>query len=185
MSDDRIVTPDRQLSRRKLLGLSTAGLAGLIAAGSEAELLAQTPQAPASVTKRPDPIKSEMVKEFVIAAHGKFDRVKTMLEEEPALLNAVWDWGGGDFEAAIGGAGHMGNREIALYLIERGARMDLFVATMLGHLDIVKSTLVAFPNLLNSKGPHGIPLMTHAKRGGEDAKKVLEYLESLSPKPPL
>ena len=58
-------------------------------------------------------------------------------------------------------------------------RMDVFVAAMLGHLDVVKSTLTAHPQLLHSKGPHGIPLLAHAKAGGDDAKAVLDYLTAL------
>ena len=131
---------------------------------------------------RPPALKPELVKEFVKAAHADFERVKVMLTEEPALLNATWDWSGGDFESAIGGAGHMGRRDIALYLLEKGARMDIFVAAMLGELKIVKATLDVFPNLLQSPGPHGIPLLAHAKAGGDTAKPVLDYLTSLLPK---
>jgi len=34
-----------------------------------------------------------------------------MLSEHPTLLNAEYDWGAGDFELAIGGAGHMGRHD--------------------------------------------------------------------------
>jgi hypothetical protein len=120
-----------------------------------------------------------MVKQFVGAAHGNLELTREMLEREPGLLNATWDWKAGDFEMAIGGAGHMGRRDIALFLLERGARMDLFVAAMLGELEIVKATLGAFPALAQSKGPHGITLVAHAKAGGDQAKEVLAYLEGL------
>lgn len=102
-----------------------------------------------------------------------------MLDAEPGLLNATWDWKSGDFETAIGGAGHMGRRDIAELLIGRGARLDLFVAAMLGQLDLVKATLTAYPALAQSKGPHGISLIRHAQAGGAQAAPVLEYLESL------
>ena len=72
----------------------------------------------------------------------------------------------------------MGRRDIAEFLLENGARLDLFAATMLGKLDIVKATLDAFPDAIQTPGPHGIPLVAHAKAGGEDAKEVLEFLES-------
>ena len=55
----------------------------------------------------------QLVQEFVGNAHGNFARVKEMLEAEPALVNATWDWGGGDFETALGAASHMGNKPIA------------------------------------------------------------------------
>src|SRR5438094_838140 len=104
--------------------------------------------------QKPPALKAEVVKDFVIKGHSDFPGVKTLLEEEPGLLNACWDWGGGDFETALEGAGHMGNKQIATYLISKGARMNIFVATMLGKLEIVKAILVAFPDLIHSKGPH-------------------------------
>jgi hypothetical protein len=126
---------------------------------------------------RPDPIKKEFVKEFVGASHGKFDRVKEMLEDYPNLIYSVWDWGDGDFEMCIGAAGHVGNKEIANYLLEKGARINLFVLTMLGKTDLVKPILETYPQFLNVAGPHGFTLLHHAKRGGEDAKEIYTYLE--------
>lgn len=128
------------------------------------------------VPKRPPALAPELVRDFVQKAHGDLAGTKALLTEQPALLNATWDWGGGDFEAAIGGAGHMGNREIAEFLIAQGARFDLFVAAMLGKIDIVRAALTAWPDLVHSKGPHGIPLMRHARAGGEQAAAVVEYL---------
>ena len=133
--------------------------------------------------RRPAPdrgpaLPDELVKEFLGAAHSKLDRTKELLAREPGLLNATWDWGGGDFETALGGASHMGARDIALFLLERGARLDLFAAAMLGYLDVVKAALQAQPGLMSSPGPHGIPLLRHAVVGGEPAKAVVEYLES-------
>lgn len=40
-----------------------------------------------------DPLPQEKVKDFVIAGHGNFDKVKSMLAELPTLLYATWDWG--------------------------------------------------------------------------------------------
>ena len=96
-----------------------------------------------------------MVKEFVMAAHVNLDKTKSMLASEPGLVNATWDWGGGDFEQAIGGAGHMGRKDIADFLISQGARMDIFVAAMLGDLDLVKAYLKAQPAQIHARGPHG------------------------------
>jgi len=50
-----------------------------------------------------------------------------MLAEYPLLLNSSWDWGGGDFETALGAAGHMGLKDTANFLISQGARVDIFV----------------------------------------------------------
>jgi len=141
--------------------------------------------AAAAQQKRPDkgpPLPAEMVREFVVAAHANLEKTRSMLEQQPALVNSVWDWGGGDFETGLGGAGHMGNREIALFLLEKGARMELFAAAMLGKLDVVKSAVTAFPNLINTPGPHGIPLIAHARKGGAEAAEVLTYIESLGVK---
>lgn len=123
-------------------------------------------------------LEAALVQEFVGNAHGNFARVKELLEQEPALINATWDWGGGDFETALGAASHMGNKQIANYLLEHGARLDLFAAAMLGKLDVVKAALEAYPEMVNTPGPHGIPLIVHAEAGGTDAKAVLDYLES-------
>ena len=122
-------------------------------------------------------LDSKLVEEFVGNAHGNFSRVKELLEQEPALVNATWDWGGGDFETALGAAAHMGNKQIANYLLEHGARLDVFAAAMLDKVDVVKAALEAYPEAVNTPGPHGIPLYVHAEAG--DAKSVLEYLDSL------
>jgi hypothetical protein len=123
------------------------------------------------------------VKRFVIAGHGNLPAVKAMLTEEPNLINGAIDWGNGDFETALGGASHMGRRDIAEYLLEHNARMDIFAATMLGQIEIVKTAVAAFPNIVNVPGPHGIPLIVHAEKGGPAAKAVLEFLQPLVSQP--
>lgn len=131
------------------------------------------------MSEAPSTIDPGLVQEFVGKAHGDLDAVAGLLAEEPALVNASWDWGGGDWETGLGAAGHMGRRDIALYLLERGARLDVFAAAMLGEVEIVQSTLDAFPTMRDSLGPHGIPLVEHARVGGEEARPVLDLLESL------
>ncbi len=128
-----------------------------------------------------------LVQDFVIYAHSDLDMVKKLLAKEAALLNAAMDWGGGDWETALGAAAHMGRRDIAEYLIEQGARVDLFAAAMLGQLDVVKALLALQPKLIDAKGPHGFGLHWHANAGGEKAKAVLDHLQSVKkvelPKP--
>ena len=157
------------LSRRNFLGLAAVGACGFLLA----------PENVLPQTNKPPALPPDLVKEFVIAGHGKFERVKELLEQQPGLLNATWDWGGGDFETALGGAGHMGNKEIAEFLIHQGCRMDIFVATMLGKLEVVQAMLAAYPEMIKSKGPHGLTFLHHAKKGGEAAAPVLKYLETL------
>jgi hypothetical protein len=125
-----------------------------------------------------NPYRIEVVKEFVVAGHGKLDKVKELLEEYPNLLFCRYDWGNGDFEEAIEGAGHVGNKEIANYLIEKGARPNLFVLTMLGETAVVKTAIEKYPSLLKAKGPHGLTLLHHAVKGGEGSKELLDYFKS-------
>ena len=127
--------------------------------------------------EKPPPIDSELVAEFVLMAHGDLGVVKQLLEREPAIVNAAWDWGGGDWETALGAAAHVGRRDIAEHLLEHGARMDVFAAAMLGETAIVRAMLDAQPDLHNARGPHGITLMAHAQAGGEQAQEVLELLQ--------
>jgi hypothetical protein len=128
-------------------------------------------------TERPSRLDAELVEAFVRNAHGDLAEVKQLLEREPALVNAAWDWGGGDWETGLGAAAHMGEGEIALFLLERGARLDLFAAAMLGYVDVVRAALAAQPALRDAKGPHGIPLIAHAQKGGPKARQVVEVLE--------
>ena len=133
---------------------------------------------PAGKQATVDPLLAEKVKDFVIAGHGNIEKVKSLLIELPALLYATWDWGGGDFETALEGAGHVGNKEIANYLISMGARTNLFVLTMLGKTQIVKSYLETYPTYITARGPHGLTFLHHAQKGGDDAKELQDYLQS-------
>ena len=122
-------------------------------------------------------IEIRKIKEFVTAGHGDLNKIKSMLQEEPNLIYSRYDWGSGDFEEAIEGAGHLGNKEIVNYLIKQGARVNIFVLSMLGKKDIVIPTLEAYPNLIYAKGAHGFSLLHHAKQGGKDSTEILDYLK--------
>ena len=122
-----------------------------------------------------DPTK---VQAFVANAHGDLEVVRALLAEEPTLVNAAWDWGAGDWETGLGAAAHMGRRDIALFLLDNGARLDIFAAAMLGDLEVVRAMLAAYPAKRDELGPHGIPLVAHARAGGDDARAVLDLLET-------
>lgn len=176
----------KQISRKQFLSMSALAAAAMATActGTKKAPVAEAPPPPPASTKPPNPPKPpalpiELVKEFVSKSHGDFARVKELYAQEPRLLNAVFDHGGGDFESALEAAGHVGNKDIALFLLGNGARMNVFCAAMLGRLDIVKATLTAFPDLKTSKGPHGLKLLHHARKGGDEAKAVLAYLEEI------
>jgi hypothetical protein len=116
---------------------------------------------------------------MVTVAHFDLKRVTELVEARPSLARAAWDWGFGDWEDALGGASHMGNRPIAEYLISKGARPSLFSSAMLGHLEVVKAFIAAQPGVQHIRGPHSISLLAHAKAGGAGARPVLDYLHSL------
>src|ERR1700684_2791151 len=80
--------------------------------------------------QEPPPLPISLVKEFVIAGHGDFPKVKSMMMDNPNLMYCKFDWGNGDYEAAIEGAGHVGNKEIANYLLESGSRVTIYILTM-------------------------------------------------------
>ena len=112
--------------------------------------------------EKPPQLDPALVQALVGSAHADLGEVRALLEREPALVNAAWEWGGGDWETALGAASHMRNREIAIYLLDNGARLDIFGAAMLGYVEVVRSMLDARPDLRDAKGPHGIPLAAHA-----------------------
>jgi hypothetical protein len=128
--------------------------------------------------KKPQ-INRLLVQDFVIYAHSDLPMVKKLLEKEPALLNSTMDWGGGDWETGLGGASHMGRRDIVAFLLEKGARIDIFCSAMLGLLDPVKAFLKLQPKLIDAKGPHGFSLHFHAQVGGKESAAVLDYLQAI------
>lgn len=186
---------NESLTRRAFAALSTGLLAGAATdafAQTPALQAPEPPKGPVEATfvrdydapkfqpgwKKPQ-VNRQRAQDFIIYAHSDLETVKTLLEKEPGLLNASVDWGGGDFETALGGASHMGRRDIVEFLLERGARPDLFCATMLGQLDTVKAFLTLQPKLIDAKGPHGFSLHFHAQVGGDNSAKVLDYLQSI------
>jgi hypothetical protein len=152
--------------------ITRRALAATIPAAATAVLRAQTP-APETVPQ----LSADLVKDWIAKAHQrKIDVMKGLLEREPALLQSSWDWGAGDFESAIQAAAHTGSREMALFLIDRGARFDLFAAAMLGQLTVLKTAVETYPATLQVRGAHGIPLLSHAILGEVPARGVLDYL---------
>jgi len=164
------------LTRKKFIIKSMAGAAGMVLLPQI--ISAQVAQPPVKPQKSP-PLDKELVKEFVIAGHKDLDKVRSMLQENPDLVNASFNWKDWDWEDAIGGAAHMGLRDMALYLLEQGARPTICVAAMLGNLDVVKTFITAFPQMKDSVGPHNISLWSHAIKGGDHARPVVEYLASI------
>jgi hypothetical protein len=150
----------------------------LIAGGAGRTIVQMTTGGSATMQDR-SRLDPQLVHDFVNDAHGNLDSVRNLLGRHATIVNAAWDWGDGDWETGLGAAAHMGRRDIARLLLEHGARMDIFAAAMLGHLEIVRATIQAFPAALRWRGPHGIPLLKHAEAGGAVAAPVADYLRSL------
>lgn len=156
------------MNRRCFLTRTLAATAALApVARSRAQTPASAPAAAAFDPKRPEPLELARVREFVIAGHRNLPRVQAMLAEHPKLAFASYDWGGGDFETALGGAAHVGHRAIALHLLEAGARIDAFCAAMLGEAAVVGALLRLAPATARTRGPHGYSLLYHAGYGGQ------------------
>jgi len=128
--------------------------------------------------KKPQ-INRQLVQDFVIYAHSDLDMVKKLLEREPGLINSFVDWGGGDWESALGGSSHMGRKDIVEYLLSRSARIDIFCAAMMGQLEAVKAFLTLQPALIDARGPHGFSLHFHAQVGEDQAATTLDFLQSV------
>lgn len=161
------------ISRRDALKLVPAGTFAAVAissiAGTDANAAVDLPPGyPAQ--------DSALAREIVGASHGNQAKVQELLSNHPTLANAAWDWGFGDWETALGAASHTGQRDIAVLLIEHGARPDIFTFAMLGQVDVVRAYVTARPGIQRIRGPHGITLMKHAKAGGEAAASVVAYL---------
>ncbi len=90
-------------------------LFGVASLASSSAWAAQQPATEPSVRPiRPEPERGqrqelELVKAFVQAGHGdqNIAKVKEYLARDPKLIYATWDWGGGDWETALGGASHL------------------------------------------------------------------------------
>ncbi len=111
-------------------------------------------------------LTQEQIRAFILPAHGDLEQVKKLLAEDARLLDAcyeAWD------ETALGAASHVGNREIAEYLLAQGAKLTICAAAMLGDRHQVELFLVSNPNLANAVGAHGISLLYHAAQSGNTA----------------
>lgn len=165
-----------QTRRRFLHTLPLGGLVG-VTWPAAAHARAQAPaSAVADTFPRQDPA---LAQEVVGVSHRDLARVRELVERQPALARAATDWGFGDWETALGAAAHTGRREIAEFLLANGAQPTLFSAAMLGQLAVVRAFVETVPGIQKTPGPHGIPLLAHARSGGPGAAAVVAYLESV------
>src|SRR6185436_12384061 len=95
------------------------------------------------------PIAPELVKDWVGKAHErKADVMEALLKREPNLIQSSWVWGNGDWESGLQAAAHTGSREMALFLLERGAR----VIPLLSHAVVGAAPAVPVRDYLLAKG---------------------------------
>ena len=119
---------------------------------------------------------TDQIKEFVIAGHGNITKVKSMLEADPELLEFKHPWSETDFESALQAASHVGNAAIALYLLEKGATLEITTSAMLGDLPAIKKFLDSDSSLIQATGGHGISLLTHGVISGDPG--IVDFLTS-------
>ena len=163
-----------QLTRRTLLAAIPVGLTSVSVQARSSSTLADGNPPSSFPTQDPD-----LVREMVGVSHGNVARVKELVGRHQTLAKAAYDWGFGDWETALGAASHVGNREIAEFLLANGARPSMFSAAMLGQLDVVKAFITASPGVQRIKGPHSLTLLHHARAGGPTAKAVVDYLTAI------
>jgi uncharacterized protein len=120
---------------------------------------------------------SDQIKEFVIAGHGNVEKIKTMLEADPELLEVKHPWSETDFESALQAASHVGNAPIAMYLLEQGANLEITTSAMLGDLPAIKRFLDSDSSLIQATGGHGITLLTHGVISGDP--EVVDFLTNI------
>jgi uncharacterized protein len=116
---------------------------------------------------RPESLTNDQIRAFVLAGHSNLEQVQSMLAEQPALLDAAYEWKENDRETAIQAAAHIGNVAIAEYLLAQGAPLAICTAAMLGRRADVERMLQADPQQISAVGAHGIPLLTHAALSGD------------------
>jgi hypothetical protein len=122
---------------------------------------------------------SDLIRTIITVAHFDLDKLKGLIGPHPQLVKSAWDWGFGDWETPLGAACHMGRHDIAEYLLLNGAIPTLFSWVLFGDLRMVEQISERQPGIQRVGGPHSISLLAHARMGGKQSEKVLEYLTSL------
>lgn len=111
-------------------------------------------------------MSSEIVRELVMAAHGDLGKVKELTAVHPELLDSAHEWRPGMTESPLEAAAHTGRREIAEFLLEKGAKPIIVAAAMLADEKAFEELLAENPERIREKGAHNFSLMFHAALGG-------------------
>lgn len=101
--------------------------------------------------------------EIVLKAHFDLEALKRLLDEDPAGVDAQ----GPDGETPLQAASHMGRKDIAEYLLSRGARLDPYGAALLGKQAELAAFLREDAELVRRPGVHNaFPVLFMAMKGG-------------------
>jgi ankyrin repeat protein len=120
------------------------------------------------------PLDESVVRDFVFAGHGDLATVRTLYKRYPQLLDQRYHL---TDETALEAASHTGQREIAEFLLQAGARPTICTVAMLGDLDAVRRFLERDAGQAEARGAHGLSVLYHAAVGGgvEVAKLLYEF----------
>lgn len=124
------------------------------------------------------------VPEIVLKAHSDLEAVKRLAEAEGADLEAR----GPDGETPLQAASHMGRKDIAAFLLSKGARLDPYGAALLGMRAELAGFLQEDPELLQRPGVHkAFPVLFMALTGGhvELSRWLIEQGAPLPERSPL
>lgn len=180
----------RTMVKSSLFGLLAVSLPHIIYAGTVRHKPGRLPFSPQKPNNSFPNIDPEIVSAVVGASHFDLDKARELVDKRPELARATWEWRFGDWESAIGAASHVGRRDIAHYLMDKGARPTIFTFAMLGAYDVVRSMVEFYPGIQRTMGPHGLSLLHHAQVGSrmedemssverDNLKRLVDYLESL------
>jgi ankyrin repeat protein len=88
---------------------------------------------------------------FEMIRQGQIEQVKQAVTDDPTLVNAHEP----DGASAVLTAVYYGQSAIARLLVKNGAHLDLFEASALGQVDIVRRMIESNPELINAVAPDG------------------------------
>jgi ankyrin repeat protein len=101
---------------------------------------------------------------------GQLDRVKASLMQDPKQLESVDTKG----RSVLARAALSGKKELVEFLLEKGAKEDIYVAAMVGHTDKIVAFLKQDKTLVNAKDACGKAPLHWAALYGQS--KVVELL---------
>jgi hypothetical protein len=189
MMETQHIISRRNVFKSSMFGLISLSIPNLVYANSNSVTRSYSSETLGKNNRYPS-IDDEIVNDVVGSSHFNFDHVQELVNHRPELARANWDWSFGDWESALGAASHVGRRDIANFLISKGARPNIFTFAMFGNYEVVKSMIESIPILKTTDGPHGISLLRHAQAGlrskditGAEKSnnlKLIDYLEELN-----